>query len=223
MANVADYTSLITSEHNTRPNFMAVVGTLLQGPTDIINVEASFSELFDLDTAVGQQLDTVGAWIGLSRYVATPLTGVFFSYNTPGLGWNQGVWKGPFDTGVGVTRLDDGTYRLFLRAKIQANKWDGTIAGYTAAMDIVFAGTGTTVTVVDRQDMTMDVVIAGTTPTPIQLALISQGYLGLKPVTVRVNGYYTSSVSGNPVFAFNAPAGDTFAGWNIGSWAVPII
>ncbi len=223
MATADDYTSLVTSEHRDKQKFMQVVGLMAQTFADIQNTTLAIVQAYDLDQAVDDQLDTLGLWIGLSRYLETPITGVYFEFNNPALGWNQGIWRGPFDSGVGITRLDNDTYRLFLRAKIQANHWDGTIDGYNAAMDTIFAGTGTNVTVIDNQDMSMDVVISGTAPTPLQLALISQGYLGLKPVTVRVNGYYMSSVSGTPVFAFNAPTGDTFAGWNIGSWAVPIV
>ncbi|MDT9702974.1 DUF2612 domain-containing protein, partial [Streptomyces sp. P17] len=51
---------------------------------------------FDLDLAVGPQLDAVGVRIGLSRFVPYPLRGLFFSWGDPLRGWGEGVWKGPF-------------------------------------------------------------------------------------------------------------------------------
>ncbi|MGC7970039.1 DUF2612 domain-containing protein, partial [Salmonella enterica] len=67
---------------------------------------------FDLDQAIGVQLDAVGEWVGISRNITVPLAGVYFSFDIAGLGFDQGVWKGPFDPDTGLTTLDDDTYRL---------------------------------------------------------------------------------------------------------------
>ncbi|WP_279386599.1 anti-CBASS protein Acb1 family protein [Sodalis glossinidius] len=64
--------------------------------------------------------------IGLSRYVKTPITGVYFALDTDRVGFDQGSWKRRFDADSGFTELDDETYRAILRAKIRANHWDGT-------------------------------------------------------------------------------------------------
>ena len=52
---------------------------------------------FDLDTAIGRQLDAVGVRVGRTRHLHTPLEGVYFSWNTEGVGWNEGIWKGRYD------------------------------------------------------------------------------------------------------------------------------
>jgi len=67
MANINDYLKLITSEHNQKPNFMALVSLLAQAGVDQQNLLASFSDLFDVDEAVGDQLDKIGQWVGVSR------------------------------------------------------------------------------------------------------------------------------------------------------------
>lgn len=139
MADLTDYSGLITSEHNQRPKFMAVVEALAQPMVDLQNVLGSMPGEFDLDSAVGAQLDAVGEWVGISRVVNTPLTGVYFSFDTAGLGFDQGVWKGPFDPDTGLTRLDDETYRLVLRAKIGANHWDGTLESSKAILNAIFS------------------------------------------------------------------------------------
>ncbi len=220
MSTVADYSALITSEHAGKPKFSAWLGLLVSGLVDTQNLTSTFSALYDLDVAVDDRLDVCGQWAGLSRYVVTPITGVYFSWDTSGVGWDQGVWEGPFDPVTGVTRLDDETYRMFIRAKIAANHWDGTIQGYQDALAYVFQGTGTVVSLVDHQDMSMDVVFSGTPPSALSQALITQGYLQLKPTTVHINGYYITSVPGAPIFAWDAPGSSSFAGWDTGAWAV---
>jgi len=132
MSELTDYTALITSEHRDKPRFMGTVGALVQPIVDQMNVLQSMPAKFDLDNSVGVQLDDVGLWVGVSRKIRTPLTGIYFSFDIAGLGFDQGTWKGPFDPDTGLTVLDDDTYRLVIRAKIGANHWDGTLASSAA-------------------------------------------------------------------------------------------
>lgn len=138
MAELTEYTALITSEHRDKPRFMAVVGALVQPLVDQMNVLQSMPGKFDLDNAVGVQLDDVGLWVGVSRKIRTPLTGIYFSFDIDGLGFDQGTWKGPFDPDTGLTVLDDDTYRLVIRAKIGANRWDGTLESSAAILNSIF-------------------------------------------------------------------------------------
>ncbi len=138
MADPSDYTVLITSEHRDKPRFMATVRALVQPLVDQMNVLQSMPSKFDLDNAVGVQLDDVGLWVGVSRKVRTPLTGIYFSFDVAGLGFDQGIWKGPFDPDTGLTVLDNDTYRLVIRAKIGANHWDGTLASSAAILNSIF-------------------------------------------------------------------------------------
>lgn len=54
------------------------------------------------------------------------------------LGFNQGIWKRPFDPDTGLTVLDDDTYRLVIRANIGANHWDGTLESTAAILNSIF-------------------------------------------------------------------------------------
>ncbi len=137
MSQASDYTALITTEHADKPKFMAMMGIVAQCFADQINVMQSIPAAFDLDSAVGVQLDTVGLWAGITRQIKTPLN-VYFSLDTTGLGFDQGSWQGPFDPSTGLVTLDDDTYRTLIRAKIAANNWDGTLAGSAAILAILF-------------------------------------------------------------------------------------
>lgn len=218
MADVTDYTGLVTSEHADKPNFMAMVGGVAQAFVDIQNQITATPPAFDLDSAVGVQLDAVGLWVGVTRNVNTPLTGVYFSLDTSGLGFDQGVWQGPFDPTTGVVSLDDDTYRLLIRAKIGANSWDGTLGTSAAILNNIFDG-GTYVFIQDNGDMSITYGIAGNVPSAVFLALLRGGYIPLKPEAVHINGYFVTSNSGSPLFGFDVE-NDLISGFDVGAWGV---
>lgn len=112
---------------------------------------------FDIDTAVGVQLDILGLWIGRSRIVSQPISGVYFSWDTDGLGYDQGIWQGPYDPDSGYTTLSDETYRIILKAKIAINNWDGRNDSLPPILDAATAGSGLKMQIVDNQDMTISV------------------------------------------------------------------
>lgn len=78
---------------------------------------------FDIDTAVGVQLDAVGERVGVSRKLKTPLEGVYFAFDEDEVGFDEGVWKDDYDPSEGMVSLDDEFYRLVIKAKIAANSW----------------------------------------------------------------------------------------------------
>ncbi|MBY4733997.1 DUF2612 domain-containing protein [Cupriavidus pauculus] len=220
MADISQYTGLITSEHNKRPKFMAVVETLAEPMVDLQNVLSAMPGKFDLDNAVGDQLDTIGLWVGISRDVPVPLTSVYFSLDIDGLGFDQGSWKGPFDPDAGLTRLDDDTYRLVIRAKIGANHWDGTLESSKAILDSIFGG-GTFVFIQDNQDMSMTIGIAGVIPSAVFLAVLANGLIPLKPEGVRINIVIVTTVDGAPMFGFDM-SNNLVAGFDTGAWGTSL-
>ncbi|QLL11692.1 DUF2612 domain-containing protein [Pseudomonas chlororaphis] len=215
MATIKDYTGKITSEHSDKPKYMAMVEAVSQCFLDTNSTASSLSSVFDLDDAVGVQLDDIGLWVGISRNVRTPLTGVYFSLDVSGLGFDQGVWQGPFDPDSGVTRLDDDTYRLLIRARIGANRWDGTMEQSKEILDLVFSD-GTFAFIQDNQDMTMTIGVAGVSPSALELALLTGGYIPIKPQSVGVD-YYIISTEEGPLFGFDAE-NQYIAGFDQGSW-----
>ncbi len=215
MADIDDYTGKITSEHSDKPKFMAMVEGVCQPFIDTNNVTSGLPANFDLDDAVDDQLDTVGLWVGISRNIATPLTGVYFSLDVPGLGFDQGAWKGPFDPDSGITTLDNDTYRALIRAKIGANRWDGTLPQAKEILDQVFSG-DSLVFMQDNQDMSITIGVAGKSPTAIELALLTGGYIPLKPQSIRVK-YYIAPTADGPLFGFDV-TNEYIAGFDQGSW-----
>ncbi|MBO9332919.1 DUF2612 domain-containing protein [Achromobacter xylosoxidans] len=216
MADNDKYLGLITALHRDKPKFSAMIGAVSQSFVDAQAVFAGLIPGYDLDLAIGVQLDAVGLWVGISRNVRTPLEGVYFSFDVAGLGFDEGVWKGPFDPDSGVTTLDDDTYRLLIRAKIGANHWDGTLGGSAEILNFIFGGTGTYVFIQDNGDMSIDIGVSGTRPSAVFLALLTGGYIPIKPEGVRVN-YYVIPNQDGPLFGFDV-TNEYISGFDSGIW-----
>lgn len=129
-----DYVALITPWQSTKARFVATVRAQVQPQSDAQAAIASLPAAFDIDLAIGAQLDAVGQWVGRSRNVPTPLPNTIFSFDIDGLGFDQGYWQGPYDTPNGITVLPDDLYRRLLYAKVAANSWDGTADGAEAIL-----------------------------------------------------------------------------------------
>lgn len=215
MSTVADYLSLITSQYQDSTNFLATVTVNVEVPARVQELLASMIPLFDVDVAVGDQLDIIGEWVGVTRNVQIPIDNVFFSWDGSNefLGWDFGTWQ-PSSGPTEVTVLPDDAYRILVKAKIAANSWDGTTDGAYAIWDSIF--TEFTILIQDNQNMTYDLAVVGGIIDSLTLALITGGYIPLRPEGVRVNSYYVSIDSG-PVFAWDVES-DFLQGWDEGSW-----
>ncbi|WP_038367825.1 DUF2612 domain-containing protein [Bosea sp. UNC402CLCol] len=219
MADVDAYLALITSLHAGKPKFEAMIKALVE---PIVAQQAVMEHLpldFDLDQAIGVQLDEVGEWVGRTRFVKVPIANAWFTWGDATRGWGRGVWyDSRYDTPAGITRLDDDTYRTLLRAKIAANNWDGTLPSAKAALEILFPSGDTKIVVIDNQDMSITFGVAGIIPSALFIALLSQGYLPLKPEGVKAN-YRITTVDG-PLFGWGVN-NEFISGWGTGAWGAP--
>ena len=219
---LADYLDLITSEHVFKPNYVATMTMSVQPYVDDQILVSGMPCLFDIDQAHGEQLDFTGQWIGKSRYVN--LGDVFFSWDTPGLGWDQANWRGAFDPPNALATLDDDHYRLLLYAAIAANHWDGSVHSAYTSWDTLFAGTGYEVMIQDYGNMTMAMALRNTGGQVIDAvtqALFTNGEMDLKPEGVELVDYFFQAQGGVPFFAWDS-ATDSAAGWDIGYWGVQV-
>lgn len=209
------YQSLVTSEHQSAPNYMAWLGSMVEPITVIQSVVQNFVNDFDVDTAIGVQLDQVGQWVGVSRILETPITGVFFTFDTDGLGFDQGIWQGPYD-GNEITLMPDDIYRIVIKFKILANRWDGTIPTAYADFATVFTN-GEYVFIIDNQDMSMSIGLVGFDIGAIGQAVLQQGYFPFKPEGVLIRDYIIVP-TGQKIFAFDV-SNDLLGGFDDGYFA----
>src|ERR1039457_5238071 len=151
------YLSLIPSQYQNSPKFIAFMKTLLTPFDDITACLYSFSWAFDINNAVGPQLDIIGNIVGAPREVN-------------------------FQPRFGVSSiLDDATYRILILATIARNQWDGQIDSLQAAWLSLFPG-GRLI-IIDNQNMTFEVILSGTFTTLIE-DLITHDFIVPRPETV---------------------------------------
>ncbi|HGM9926552.1 TPA: DUF2612 domain-containing protein [Providencia stuartii] len=198
-----DYLKLITSRHQSAPKFKQHIDLITRSLSDISVSANTLNPHFSLDEAIGVQLDAVGEWAGISRYVETPITDTYFSFDFVDVGFDSGLWQREFDPTDGFTRLDDDVYRSIIKVKIQANNWDGTSESLFEIYNSLIIDEGAKIFFVDNLDMSIDVYIIGNVISAVTKAIIKQGYLRIKPEGVNVNNYYTNASLKTPVFGFD--------------------
>lgn len=218
---MSKYTELITNYHVTKPLFPQHIDLITRPFTDISAVAADMLRKFDLDSAVGVQLDAVGLWIGRDRNVTTPISNVYFSWDTDGLGWDQGNWQGLYDPDSGFTVLSDDVYRLVLKAQIAINQWDGTVGGLEDLLERVFEGTGIEMQIIDNMDMSITInaiALNGIANTSAELVeVIKAGELNVKAAGVRVKSLNVIDPA-HPLFGFDTLS-TAISGFDTGYWS----
>lgn len=217
MKTVDNYLDLITRWHAFRPKFRATVATAVSPLVALQAMLAHLPEDFDLDEAIGAQLDVVGQWVGRSRFIPVPIPDIYFSFGDPLRGFGRGVWKGPYDLEYGIYRLDDETYRRLLYAKIMTNNWDGTVPDAQAVFDQFFDDPETLVFLQDNNDMSATIGVSGKIPSALLLTILSK-YFPLKSSAVRTY-YSVTSVNHAPLFGFGVQNAHV-SGFGTGTWAV---
>jgi hypothetical protein len=135
--------------------------TAVIGPVDDLETMFNvFNTAFDIDGAVGAQLDVLGEILGISRTVS----------------WQPSNGVSPI--------LDDTHFQLALKARIAINQWDGTI---TQLFDIWYNLLPNVYLVLhDNQDMTINALVVGMTDSMDQ-DLVAHGYIVPKPEGVHIN------------------------------------
>lgn len=195
------YTRLIKGYPYDKPKFEQTIEKSTQFYVDIQAFLAKFPEHFDLDKARGQQLDILGEWIGRNRYLPTPISGVFFSFDDPELGFDQGNWLGRFDSETGLSALDDDTYRIILKAQIAANNWNGTNESLSELLKLFFSDQYK-IFYRDNQDMTMEIAVVDGVMPALLLSFLLTMDIPFKPAGVRIK-YFITSQKDAPLFGFD--------------------
>lgn len=213
-----DYLNLITSEYQDQPNYMAMIAATV---SPMVRVQAlmqsmqALGGIFDLSTPpIGDQLGIIGQWVGASRDLEIPVSGVFFTWDgSAAQGWDSGIWQDPTNDQV-LTVLPDDVYLTLILAKIAANRWDGTTEGAYDIWAVLFP---TMVLLIqDNENMSFVIAIQGTVLNTLTIALLTNGVLPLRPEGVEITEYIIG-VGTEPLFAWDIE-NSNLAGWDTGYW-----
>ena len=182
------YLGLITSQHADKPKFRDMVAASVQPFVDVQKVAANLINDFDLNQSIGYQLDAIGLWVGISRNIAVPLTGIYFTLDDPPgskTGLDNGYFKEIGDPSTGLTVLPDALYLLLIKAKIIANNAHGQIEELYAIIE-AFTQLPGAVLIQDNQDMTMTLTIDSALLSNAELQIITNGVLPIQPAGVGI-------------------------------------
>lgn len=187
MLSAEYYLSLLTSEYQNATKLKAWLRVIIQLVIDIDTYLALEYYMFDVDNAVGAQLDVLGVIVGASRTVG-------------------------FQPSGGISPvLDDVTYRIYIKAKVAQNQWNGQVGSLWGIWSNLFPGG--TIAVQDNQNMTATIFLAGAFTSIIQ-DLITNGYIVPRPQAVQ----YTYVFAALPILGFDFD--DTYiAGFDVGHFA----
>lgn len=154
------YLGLLTSEYRNSPKLNDFLTLLLKKLDDASFCLTQMEAAFDVDNAIGVQLDAIGTLVGASRTL-------------------------PFQPTGGLSPiLDDATYRIYLKAKAAQNQWDGTIDGLQSVWQTLFPSG--TIAIGDNQNMTATIFLTGSF-TPILQQMIVNGLIVPRPQGVLYN------------------------------------
>lgn len=220
--DVTQYLNMVPLANSNQPNFTAMIAAVTQAWADNYGMSHNATlQFFDIETAVGAQLDVLGKWVGIQRDLPSAISGVYFAFDGVGVGFDQGVWLGPGDPGTGIISLPDDYFRLAIKSKILNNAWNGSTPDAYALASVILGPLGYYLFIVDNANLTMDLGVVGTSATPPLLqALFQQGLINVKPIGVHIANYYFQNIDA-PMFALDLSNG-IFAGLDVGAFATVV-
>lgn len=163
------YANLLPLEYKWKTKARATIKLLTkQAVADDLATQVLYA--FDLDTAVGDQLDTIGKYIGLPRRIGAGIHRPFFSFS----GYTSGVQPNGFysygtkeytaifasyrdaASGRSTSDLNDTDYRLMLYLKIFDNMMTSSLKDIVDYLQVIFPNQ---IQVVDNRNMTLTYLV----------------------------------------------------------------
>lgn len=194
---IAYYQNLLIIQYKTLPRASATIGALA---TEIIAdlIYTQVQDGFDVNTAIGDQLDILGVYVGARRFLAnfssTATYMAFPLYSNAGassvVGFSSysdvsapvGYWRSYRTTDVPLT-LSDGQMQLLIKYLIAIHFSDTSVSSIDLILQEFF---GNYLILTDNRDMT--ITYTHTSSDPSQLFSIIN-YMGIlpKPAGVGIN------------------------------------
>lgn len=170
-----NYRKLLIVQYADKPKAVAHINNIIGSLEDVYDLANLFEEAFDVDTAVGSQLDILGKIVGIARKVpfAVPKNYFGFSDNTSTAYPMDDKFvnvvaypmKNKFEIPYTTGELNDNDFRFFIKAKIIKNYVKAKMIdtddrlSLQDAIDNLFENKAY---VVDNQDMSLTIYINST-------------------------------------------------------------
>lgn len=214
MADTNEYTELIAGYHSNREKFTQWIYELTEPVKQAREKISGFVFDYDIDQAIGEQLNGVGVRVGASRKLKTRITNVFFAFDdVDGKGFDFGIWKTPRDSATAITELSDEIFRTLVKAKVALNQYSGdneSIRDLIVRVMMAFGVDSSQFGYVDNQNMSISVFIDRPFVPPIVWELFYNNIFALNHAGVElklVNGNFGTLATTDDLL-ITTPSGD---------------
>lgn len=155
---------------------------------DIEEAALAVRKSYDIDTAVGEQLNVIGRIVVASRsFVGTmPMDPALFDLTDGGEFGDEDAMFSALTIDQD-SQLSDELYRLVIKAKIVNNNGDATIENILEGMNFLIPN-AEVLRVTDGEDMSFSIEFYGQITSLERFALLNAGLVP-KPQAVRFNGF----------------------------------
>lgn len=196
---VTGYQDNLLEQYVNAPNARATIGLIAQ--TTLMDlVELAVQDAYDINTAVGVQLDVLGEYIGFSRLVYFPIDRYYFTLLNPDAPIQQEAGFTDYTDSLinadsnfylyqyakgQVYYIPDDQYRVLLKLKIILNQSHNTLADIASALWQTF---GADIICFDQKNMFLSYVVSPLASNIVSIAL-KAGLLP-KPMGVGIDAIF---------------------------------
>jgi len=169
---VTETTNLLIKQYWEKPRAKAEIEFRAQTWKTVSDFLAALDPAFDLDNAVGAQLDVLGRIVGISRNVPDVVPKVFFGFsiNSTSAGFSDkfdqlrigGPFFDKFSLPFTDLQLNDNDYRFFIRVKASLNRSSAYLSSdeFVSIQSVILAAFDGRAYVVDNLDMTLTLYVS---------------------------------------------------------------
>lgn len=201
-----EYEDLLIVQYSGKPKASATVSEIVRRFKNNFDAMAQFDEAFDLDLAVGAQLDIIGKIVGISRNIEGVIPKIFFGFddNVNARGFSLAPFYTLDQQKYTDTQLSDSDYRFFIRIKIAKNHAKATMADDNGSNlnHVILSMFDGYAYMVDNKDMTLTIYIENS---PKSYLLPYAITLDLIPLPQAVDIKYISITAREPFGFSNNP------------------
>lgn len=176
----------IYAQYRNKPKAVQWYGIVPSLANQICTAFEAVRNSYDIDTAVGEQLDVIGRIVVINRSYESSIEWDSFLWGQPVSQWGgNGVqWQ---SSGMTISNtVSDAIFRTLIKAKIAKNNSDATLDGVVEAL--LYITDASPIQVIDNEDMTMSVSF-GSELDPITRFVLDTFDIIPRPQGVRFLGY----------------------------------
>lgn len=184
------YLNLLIIQYYNKPKAREEIYRKIERYYDIYKSIIDFYSAYDVDSAVGLQLDHIGRIVGVARNIAESEPNTFFGYNNAPYttGYSDAPYRTINDRLYSSRQLNDTEYRYIIKAKIAFNNVSCFLynsedrLSLQDAYSIIF---NNRVAVIDTQLMSIDILLSNDVSYR-EILLVQKTGLLPRPAGVRI-------------------------------------